>query len=228
MVKMKDIVPFTLDSEPYLYFSRNYPEFLEDTGVRKALRYLRTGILPRRFAWKGWRDMREGGRHLLPYGCAYRIAQLAHIDETNPSGSDHEEEQSSSTGTRRKLTETSSSSDETVSKRTRTDEENESTTTTTTSSSSSSSSSKKPSDIPTSSSGKEKDIWDYIHVDENGRIRTVEEREELYRVGFLRLAELQSEYRQLKKATRELARELFGRHETNGAITRSRRRKLVM
>ncbi|RKP08691.1 hypothetical protein THASP1DRAFT_29525 [Thamnocephalis sphaerospora] len=290
MVKMKDIVPFTLDSEPYLHFSRNYPEFLEDTGVRKALRYLRTGILPRRFAWKGWRDMREGGRHLLPYGCAYRVAQLAHVDEPSGSftGSDHDDDEASSVGSssgmaypshateslygqRRKLPEDSLGSDDMVLTtrgsrngvgahgagfrqhgrgRSRDDTSSVEAALSlpmtarglpgpprrrqkadTASAAISASGNMPPAPArapPRRDLTRTPDEWDHIHFDESGQQRTTEEREELYRTGFARLAEMQSEYRQLKRSTRELARELFGRHETGGAITRSRRRKLVL
>jgi hypothetical protein len=72
------------------------------------------------------------------------------------------------------------------------------------------------------------DVWDYIRYDEHGQSRNADEREALYQSGFERLSELQTEYRQLKRTTRELAKELVGRHENGGAITRSRRRKLAL
>jgi hypothetical protein len=93
MVKMKDLVLFTLNTEPYLYFSRNLPEFLEDSGVRRATRYLHTGILPKKFPWKAWREMASSDYRLIGYRDTFRLARLAHIKDPEdiPSHSEREE-----------------------------------------------------------------------------------------------------------------------------------------
>ncbi|KAI9596119.1 hypothetical protein BDF19DRAFT_439708 [Syncephalis fuscata] len=318
MVKMKDLVPFTLETEPYLHFSRNFPEFLEDKGVRKALRYLHTGILPRRFPWKAWRDMPNGDFKLVVYGCVYRIARLAHIKETDEilssSGQDEEDEEDpddertkvardddafsvassielaqrrpslpsalsnqnehrslssralaapsvahsgalnreSSILDKRKQSQDGPSTISPVQRRTRghygggrgggnygrggtrrrIDPESQhhyntsnavdaAHHTTTGASTERRIPYQRPASRPI-------DQWDYIRIDEQQQLRNAEEREALYQSGFERLAELQAEYRQLKRTTRELAKELVGRHENGGAITRARRRKLAL
>ncbi|RKP26094.1 hypothetical protein SYNPS1DRAFT_28198 [Syncephalis pseudoplumigaleata] len=273
MVKMKDLVPFTLDAEPYLHFSRNFPEFLEDSGVRRALRYMRTGILPRRFPWKGWRDMASGEHKLLGYGDTYRTARLAHVDDVDGDvmgGSERTEDGDQlmmdgegGDGTRGTASTAASSTASMHSRRSMLST-NARAAAAADAGSSGHLAEKEPSTTahhpqPAARRGRgyhrggyarrrvehddhtpEKrrpyqrpptrppDAWDYIRSDEQGQPRAADEREALYQSGFERLSELQAEYRQLKRVTRELAKELVGRHENGGAITRARRRKLAL
>lgn len=48
------LAQFLEDQEPFLTFQRESKSFLEDRGVRYALRLLHDGILPNGFKWSNW------------------------------------------------------------------------------------------------------------------------------------------------------------------------------
>ncbi|KAI9226133.1 MAG: hypothetical protein DHS80DRAFT_33024 [Piptocephalis tieghemiana] len=67
-VNQKDLALFDPTGPIYLHFSKHSPDFTENPGVLHALRFLQSGILPRRFAWRLWRESQDPTISLSPYG----------------------------------------------------------------------------------------------------------------------------------------------------------------
>ena len=60
---------------------------MKNLGIKRVIRYLEDGTLPRQFAWKSWIKAQDPEIHLTPFGKTYRLTKKSNQAQENGSRS---------------------------------------------------------------------------------------------------------------------------------------------